>query len=229
MKCPCCSCVCGLVLSGAVLVAAGPGDQRGCCQPEGEKPAACCQKESLTSGAAATETDNYVLDHRINLIDGTPADLSQYKGKVILIVNTASKCGHTPQYDGLEKLYQEKKGAGLVVLGFPANDFKGQEPGTNKEIGEFCRTKYGVSFPMFQKIAVTGARQHPLYAQLTGQAAPIGGEVQWNFTKFLVDREGRVVARFEPKVKPNDPELRARVEELLRQPAPPEKAPSAGA
>lgn len=170
----------------------------------------------------------YVLGHKVKSIDGKDVDLSQYKGKVVLIVNTASKCGMTPQYEGLQKLYEDKKEAGLVILGFPANDFRGQEPGTNEEIAEFCTSKYGVTFPMFEKIAVTGEGKHPLYAQLAEQPEPIGGEPKWNFTKFLVDRDGRVVARFEPKVKPDDAAFLKKVEELLgAKPADGKQAPPA--
>ncbi len=157
-----------------------------------------------------------ILAHQINLIDGQPKNLSDYKGKVVLVVNVASKCGLTPQYDALESLYKSKKDAGLVVLGFPANDFGSQEPGTNKEIAEFCSATYHVTFPMFEKIAVTGASAHPLYKQLSALPAPLGGEPKWNFNKFLVDKSGNVVARFEPKTKPDDPALIAKIDELLK-------------
>jgi glutathione peroxidase len=161
-------------------------------------------------------------------IDGQPATLADHRGKVLLVVNVASKCGLTPQYEGLEKLYRDRRGAGLEVLGFPANDFMGQEPGTDAEIASFCTTKYDVSFPMFAKIAVTGADKHPLYAALT-QAQPearnaegmrknLQGygitpnpapEVLWNFEKFVIGRDGTVAARFAPDTKPDDPALLA--------------------
>ncbi|MBZ0172654.1 MAG: glutathione peroxidase [Phycisphaerales bacterium] len=148
-------------------------------------------------------------------LDGTPEKLEKYKGKVVLLVNVASKCGLTPQYEGIEALYREHKDQGLVVLGFPANNFMGQEPGSNEQIAEFCRAKYDVTFPMFEKISVKGDDTHPLYKQLAAQAEPIGGEPKWNFTKFLLDREGRVVARFEPRVKPTNEKLTGKIGELL--------------
>jgi glutathione peroxidase len=187
-----------------------------------------CQEKPVPAGTSASITNTdakeppmpadraHVLGYRMNLIDGSPKDLADYQGKVVLIVNVASACGLTPQYQDLEALYKAKKNAGLIVLGFPANNFGSQEPGTNQEIAGFCSSTYGVTFPMFEKISVTGPDAHPLYKQLSGQPAPIGGEPKWNFNKFIIDRSGRVVARFEPKVKPNDPELLAKVEELLR-------------
>jgi len=162
----------------------------------------------------------------LKTIDGAPASLGDYGGKVLLVVNVASKCGLTPQYEGLESLYRDYRDKGLVVMGFPANDFGAQEPGTNDEIQSFCTTNFGVDFPMFEKIAVTGEQIHPLYQKLT-QAAPKaeakpGADfrkrlegfgmkpnpepgVLWNFEKFLVDRKGEVVGRFAPDVPPNDP------------------------
>jgi len=163
------------------------------------------------------EDPAYVLGFTVKRIDGTLESLEAYKGKVLLFVNVASECGYTPQYEGLEKLYREKKDAGFVVLGFPANNFGGQEPGENKQIAEFCSTKFGVTFPMFEKISVAGQDQHELYRKFAAQPAPIGGDPKWNFTKFLVDRTGRVAARFEPKVKPDDAELLRRIDELLAQ------------
>lgn len=160
----------------------------------------------------------YILDHTVNRIDGTPESLETYKGKVLLIVNTASKCGLTPQYAGLESLYDAHKDRGFVILGFPANNFMGQEPGTNEEIADFCSSKYDVSFPLFEKVSVKGEDACPLYRQLSDLPAPLGGEPEWNFTKFLVDRKGNVVARFSPKTKPDDPALIARIGELLGSP-----------
>ncbi|MBL0926112.1 MAG: glutathione peroxidase [Phycisphaerales bacterium] len=171
----------------------------------------------------AAKDPAYVLDHEMKLIDGTPQRLDGFKGKVILIVNTASKCGYTPQYAGLEKLYADHKDKGLVVLGFPANNFGSQEPGSNKEIAEFCSKSYGVSFPMFEKISVAGKDKHPLYEQLASQAAPIGGDPKWNFTKFLVDRSGHVVARYDSRVRPDDKQMVAKIEELLKAEAPASK------
>ncbi len=142
-------------------------------------------------------------------IDGKDVSLSQYKGKVLLLVNVASKCGFTGQYAGLEKLYQANREAGLVVLGFPANNFARQEPGTNEEIKQFCAVRYGVSFPMFAKISVKGKDQHALYRYLTEAAtSPEGaGEISWNFNKFVVGRDGRIVARFGSRTTPDSAEL----------------------
>lgn len=156
-----------------------------------------------------------VLDYRMKRIDGQEQDLSDYQGQVLLLVNVASKCGLTPQYDGLEGLYEARKDEGFAVLGFPANEFAGQEPGSDGEIADFCRSTYGVKFPMFSKIVVKGDGIHPLYAYLTSLPAPLGGEIQWNFQKFLVDRTGRVAARFDPRTPPDDPALIAKLEALL--------------
>ncbi|MBM4108616.1 MAG: glutathione peroxidase [Phycisphaerae bacterium] len=148
-------------------------------------------------------------------IDGGSLDLATLKGKVVLIVNVASQCGLTPQYEALQALYEAKKDAGLVVLGVPANNFGGQEPGSDADIKSFCTGTYHVTFPMLSKVSVKGDDRHPLYAQLAALPEPLGGEPRWNFTKFLVDRTGRVMARFEPKTTPNDPALVAKVDELL--------------
>lgn len=166
-------------------------------------------------GASAPADPTYVLSYRMRDIDGNELDLSTLKGKVVLLVNVASRCGLTPQYEGLQALYAAKKDAGLVVLGVPSNDFNGQEPGTEQEIKEFCTGRYGVTFPMLAKISVRGEGRHALYAQLASLPEPLGGEPRWNFTKFLIDRSGRVVARFEPRVTPGDAALVARVDELL--------------
>lgn len=136
-------------------------------------------------------------------IRGHEVDLADYRGKVLLIVNTASKCGHTPQYAGLQSLYETYKDQEFAVLGFPCNQFGGQEPDTNDRVEAFCTLNYGVSFPMFAKIEVNGANQHPLFAYLTAQTENTG-EIQWNFTKFLVNREGEVVKRFESSVQPDE-------------------------
>lgn len=163
----------------------------------------------------AAPASPYVLGYTMKDIDGKDVDLSQYKGKVILFVNVASKCGYTPQYAGLEKLYKEKMGKGFVILGFPANNFGEQEPGSDAEIKSFCSSKYNVTFPMFAKISVRGEDAHPMYKQIAAQAKPIGGDPQWNFTKYLVDKNGNVVARFDPKVKPDDATMNRRIDELL--------------
>jgi glutathione peroxidase len=172
----------------------------------------------LLAGTAAAQEAS-VLDFTLKRIDGSEQNLGDYRGQVLLLVNVASKCGLTPQYDGLEALYEKYRGKGFAVLGFPANDFAGQEPGSDGEIATFCRSTYGVEFPMFSKITVKGDGQHPLYRKLTSLPAPLGGEVQWNFQKYLVNRDGEVVAKFDPRTKPDDPGLVAKLEELLGQDA----------
>ncbi len=148
-------------------------------------------------------------------IDGNVATLAPFKGKVMLIVNVASKCGFTPQYDALEKLSTTYKDKGLVVLGFPCNQFGQQEPGTNAEIKQFCSLTYGVNFPMFDKIEVNGPGRHPLYGLLAGDSSPFPGNIGWNFTKFLIGRDGRILHRFDSKVKPDSPEMTAAIEAAL--------------
>ncbi len=155
-----------------------------------------------------------VYDFTLNDIDGKPVNLGQYKGKVLLVVNTASFCGNTPQYTDLESLYEQYRDKGFEVLAFPANNFGQQEPGTNAEIKGFCLTKYSVSFPLFSKISVKGDDKHPLYRYLTEQS-PFPGEVEWNFQKYLVDRSGHVVARFPHRMKPSSPEIVKEVEQAL--------------
>jgi glutathione peroxidase len=151
------------------------------------------------------------LDFTLDSIDGQPAPLSQYEGQVVLIVNVASRCGLTPQYEELENLYEKYQDRGFVVLGFPANNFMGQEPGTDEEIKEFCSTRFHVTFPMYSKISVKGDDIHPLYRFLTAT----GGEIGWNFTKFLVGKDGNVIARFAPTVAPESPEVTGAIEEAL--------------
>ncbi len=167
--------------------------------------------------AAPLGAASSVYDFTLKSIDGAPTPLSAYKGKVILMVNVASKCGYTPQYTGLQALYEKYKDKGFVILGFPANNFGAQEPGTDSEIKTFCSTKYSVTFPMFSKVSVKGDDTTPLYQYLTQHANPaVAGEVKWNFTKFLVDKHGKVVARFEPAVKPESEEVSAAIEKLLK-------------
>ena len=158
-----------------------------------------------------------IYSFTLNSIDGKPAPLADYKGKVVLVVNVASQCGYTPQYSALEATYEKYKDQGFVILGFPANNFGAQEPGTNEEIKTFCTRKYSVTFPMYAKISVKGADKHPLYQFLTDkQANPsTGGEIQWNFTKFLVGKDGKVVTRFESDVEPESPEVTAAIEKAL--------------
>lgn len=160
-----------------------------------------------------------VHDFTMKAIDGKAVSLNQFKGQVMLVVNVASQCGFTPQYEGLEKLYETYKSQGFVITGFPANNFGEQEPGTDAEIQTFCKSKYGVTFPMFSKISVAGGDKAPLYRFLTDTAAhpKTGGEIQWNFTKFLVDRDGKVIQRFEPSVEPLSKEVIAAVEAALKK------------
>ena len=148
-------------------------------------------------------------------INGKATSLKAYDGKVLLVVNVASKCGLTPQYKSLEAVHQKYKAKGFSVLGFPCNDFGAQEPGTNEEIKEFCSTKYNVSFPMFDKLHVKGAERHALYTALTGEGASFPGDVKWNFGKFLIGRDGKVLKRFEPKTAPDSPEVAAAIEAAL--------------
>jgi glutathione peroxidase len=164
---------------------------------------------------AASSVHEFTLD----AINGTPTPLASFKGKVMLIVNVASQCGYTPQYEGLQALYAKYKDQALVITGFPANNFGGQEPGTNAEIGAFCKSKFGVTFPMFSKISVEGSDKAPLYQFLTDKKVnpKTGGEIQWNFTKFLVDRDGKVIQRFEPDVEPLSSGLVSAVEAALKR------------
>jgi len=155
-----------------------------------------------------------VYEFTLNSIDGAPAPLSAYRGKVLLLVNVASKCGFTPQYKALEAVYQKYQDKGLVIAGFPANNFMAQEPGTNAEIKTFCTRTYGVTFPMYAKISVKGADIAPLYEFLTKSN---GGDIKWNFTKFLVGKDGKILARFEPPVKPDSPEMTAAIEKALAE------------
>lgn len=157
-----------------------------------------------------------VLDHTVKLLDGSDKSLTEYRGKALLVVNTASECGYTPQYAGLQELYAKYKERGLEVLAFPSNDFGGQEPGTPEQIRSFVDTKYNVEFEMFDKVQIKGSDKSPLYQTLTEQTADgIKGDVGWNFTKFLVDPEGHVVARFDSAVDPMSPELLAELERVL--------------
>jgi glutathione peroxidase len=170
------------------------------------------------------------LEMKIQTIDGTEKDLSDYRGSVVLIVNVASKCGYTPQYAGLQKLYETYRERGLVILAVPSNDFNHQEPGSNQEIHKFAVDKFHVTFPMTAKLIVKGPEKHSLYKVLTDPASggAFSGEIEWNFTKLLVGRDGRVVARFPSKVKPEDPELVAVIEAALKEEAPTSPAAARG-
>lgn len=176
----------------------------------------------LTTGLARSdeEAQRRVLDFTVNDIEGNEVDLKTYEGDVLLIVNTASYCGYTPQYDGLEDLYRSYGEKGFKVLAFPANEFGQQEPGTNAEIRAFCKSNYDVSFPLFSKVVVKGTGIHPLFAFLTdAEANPDnGGAIRWNFTKFLVDRQGKVVARFEPGDDPKSEKVVNAIEKALADP-----------
>jgi len=157
-----------------------------------------------------------IYDVPVKDIDGKDGTLAPYRGKVLLIVNVASKCGFTKQYAGLEALYRAHADEGLAVLGFPCNQFGEQEPGSNEQIKTFCTGTYDVTFPLFSKIEVNGPGQHPLYARLTGPDSPFPGPIRWNFTKFLVGRDGQILKRFDSKVAPDDPELVKAVEAALK-------------
>ena len=166
----------------------------------------------MTQIAAHAES---IYDVKLKDIDGKDASLKPYQGKVMLIVNVASKCGYTKQYAGLEAAYEKYKGKGLVVLGFPCNQFGGQEPGSNEEIKAFCSATFNVKFPLFDKLEVNGANRHPLYAALAGKDSPFPGDIKWNFTKFLVGKDGKIVKRFESKVAPESDELTQAIESAL--------------
>jgi glutathione peroxidase len=177
-------------------------------------PAPTKESSQVTPTAApgkpmTTSVHEFTLD----TIDGTPRSLADFKGKVLLLVNTASECGYTPQYQGLQKLHSTYEGRGFNVVGFPSNDFGAQEPGSNKDIKAFCTTKFGVTFPMFAKIPVKGPSKHPLYAMLV--ETPPAGEVKWNFNKFLVGKDGKVIARYDSDVTPESPELVKAIEKAL--------------
>ncbi len=165
----------------------------------------------ISFGAVAAS----IYDIPLKDIDGKGTSLKAYQGKVMLVVNVASKCGLTPQYKGLEATYEKYKDKGLVVLGFPCNQFKGQEPGSNAEIVKFCTDKYNVTFPLFDKLEVNGPGRHPLYKALAGEGSPFPGDIKWNFGKFLVGRDGKILKRFEPKTTPDSPEVIAAIQAAL--------------
>ena len=166
----------------------------------------------IVSLSAASLQDIPIKD-----IDGKDTSLKAYQGKVLLIVNVASKCGLTPQYKALEAMHEKYKDKGFTVLGFPCNQFMGQEPGTNAEIKQFCSSKYNVSFALFDKLEVNGPNRHPLYVALAGKDSPFPGDIKWNFGKFLVGRDGKILKRFEPKTVPDAPDVVAAVEAALAQ------------
>jgi glutathione peroxidase len=193
-----------LSLAAAAAVAAG-----GCASKPSAAPPAASASSHATQG-------DPVIDHQVQTLQGETIKLDKYRGSALLVVNTASECGYTPQYDGLEKIYEKYKDRGLVVIGFPSNDFGQQEPGSSEDIATFCKKNYGVTFPMMAKVHAKGPEIAPVYKALsqdTGEG--IRGEVKWNFTKFLVDPQGKVVARFEPKVTPESAELTSAIEKVL--------------
>jgi glutathione peroxidase len=203
------------------VCAAGCGGDDGSSPAAPPQPAAASDETVQRAGTAAAapaapgaehaRRDAGVLRGTYAHLNGERDDLARYRGDVVLVVNTATECGFTPQFEGLEALYRARRRDGLVVLGFPANDFAGQEPRSNKDIAEFCKANYGVSFPMFAKTTVVGERANPLFRRLTAAA----GAPEWNFNKYLVDRRGRVVARFGAGTEPDAPELVRRIEQLL--------------
>ncbi|MFP6892673.1 MAG: glutathione peroxidase [Opitutales bacterium] len=158
-----------------------------------------------------------IFEHNLSLLDGEETSLAEHKGKAILIVNVASRCGFTKQYSGLEKLYREYEGKGFVICGFPCNQFGKQEPGSDKEIKEFCTTNFGVTFPMYSKIEVNGAGRHSLYETLVGKDSPTKGNVKWNFTKILVGRDGKPIDRFGSLTSPASTKLRKAIEKALEE------------
>ncbi len=171
---------------------------------------------SMVTVTAGDKTAESVYEFKLTNIDGKETPLSEYKGKVLLIVNTASECGFTPQYEGLQAVHEEYSDDGLVVMGFPANNFGGQEPGTDDEIKKFCKVNYGVSFPMFSKISVKGDDQHPLFTYLTSAENPdFTGEIKWNFEKFLINKQGKLIHRFRSDVTPQSDEIKKAIEKEL--------------
>src|SRR5258708_5121532 len=169
----------------------------------------------LLANIVSAQSKSSLYDIPLKDIDGKDTSLKAYKGKVLLIVNVASHCGYTPQYEGLEAIQKKYEAKGFTVLGFPCNDFRAQEPGTAEEIKTFCSSKYNVTFPLFSKLKVLGAEKHPLYAALTGKDSPFPGDIKWNFGKFVVGRDGTILKRFEPPVEPKSPEVTGAIESAL--------------
>ena len=170
---------------------------------------------SLALAQVASAQTKSLYDIPLKDIDGKDTSLKQYQGKVLLVVNVATYCGNTPQYAALEAMQKKYEAQGFTVLGFPCNDFAGQEPGTPEQIKEFCSKTYSVSFPLFEKLHVKGAEQHPLYTDLTGPGSPFPGDVKWNFGKFLIGRDGKIIKRFEPGVKPDTTAVVSAVEAAI--------------
>ncbi len=220
----------GLFLSAGLAGACDSKPQEAAKPAEPPKPAAPATEmapavttpaSGQNAGGDSNKDANYVLKYTMNAIDGKPVELSKYAGKVVVIVNVASRCGLTPQYETLQKLFAKHEKDGLVILAFPANNFLGQEPGSNADIAEFCKGKYNVTFPLFSKVSVKGDDATPLFKQLNAIKPPVGGEPDWNFTKYLVNRRGVAVARFGSRVRPDNEAFLAKVQELLGEKAPP--------
>jgi len=184
--------------------------------PEQAASSAPANTDAAQPVSDAADRGSSVLRGRVALIDGATLPLSDLRGSVVLVVNTASRCGYTPQFEGLEALYTAARGDGFTIIGFPSNDFR-QELTKDGEIAKFCTLNYGVSFPMAARSRVTGPRANPLFAAIASRPAPAGEEPAWNFTKYLLDRSGRLVARYPSSVEPDDPELRAAIERLLEE------------
>lgn len=197
----CCVAAGGLLAS----IGCGEGQQQSSAKPE--------PRQTVVQSTSAAGS---IIDHTVESLTGETVDLASFRGRPVLIVNTASKCGYTPQYAGLQELYERYGEGELMVIGFPSNDFGNQEPGTSEEIGNFCRLNYGVTFPMMAKVHTKGPNQAPVYTALTTESAEeFQGEIRWNFTKFLIDQDGRVVARFDSGVDPLDDQVISAVDELL--------------
>jgi glutathione peroxidase len=175
----------------------------------------CFLLATMMTTALSLPAEDSLYSLPLKDIDGHDATLKPYAGKVLLIVNVASRCGFTPQYAALEALYQKYAAQGLVICGFPCNQFGGQEPGTDAEIKQFCTAKYSVTFPLFDKLEVNGANRHPLYIALAGQDSPFPGDIKWNFTKFLIGRDGKILNRFDSKVKPDSEAVTKAIEAAL--------------
>jgi glutathione peroxidase len=169
----------------------------------------------LIVGVATYAAASSIYDIKLNSLEGKPTSLAAYKGKVVLLVNVASQCGLTPQYKALQALHEKYQDKGFTVVGVPCNDFGSQEPGSSDEIREFCTSKYNVTFPLMEKVHVKGAEQHPLYARLTGKGAEFPGDIKWNFGKFLIGRDGKILKRFEPQTTPDSEEVTKAVEAAL--------------
>jgi glutathione peroxidase len=203
----------GMALALSIIAACSPGYVSAPPSAQARSPESLAVTSDEGRIVMAAQAGS-VYDFTLNDIDGKPVSLSQFRGKVLMVVNTASFCGNTPQYEGLQTMYERYQSKGFEILAFPANNFGRQEPGTNEEIKTFCYTKYSLTFPLFSKISVKGEDKHPLYSYLTEQS-PFPGEVEWNFQKYLVDRTGNVIARYHHRTKPLSDEVVRDVERTL--------------